>query len=775
VTAPTTIDLLEQVPLLPDAASGFGGETRTPLEGEITILVECEAGSFSLERFCRFARLRRPDAPCTFSEMEFAQTPPGLRVGPWPGWRGIPEFPRLMLTIGSEMIFLKAHFWGDETATGILRFIGTTTCKQARTLAIRRPETGLIPRMALLYRTSAIRAVRRPMSVSPPAGSHPLLLLNAAAVRKLSMAKETSHRRIWHDILALVSNRGLPFELTPESKTLPGPERLAHEDRVLLSAFVALLTQKPDAAKEAVQAFRAYRLETRRGDFAPLTIDTQSGEVLFILSVAYDWLWQFLPAQEKQEAKEWLTQVADICWGHLGYERRDYGQAHYLGCGLGLLAFSFLFWNDHPRAQEWASHLRGALDCALDLLPRDGSYPHGINLWIYEIGFLLRWIELIRTCTGEDLWQTTPALQCLSDFRAATLSPNGLYGITMGDPQYRVGGDSWCHYLIAARTGSPLAQRMGTALDELPWEGIDYRNVPPRRRVYEFLFYDPSVPAAPELPRMSWFADTGQLSLRSASSLFTFRAGPPLGQQRYQRGEYGAYGHSDPAQGSFLLYRNGEFAVSGPGPVYRRDTALHNVITIDGAGQIGDSTVWMPDFLPPDRLVRQRERRTHGKVVLLSADLTPAYLPHLEVDSILRSVAIDIDRYVVGIDSIRCRSPHRIEWNTHAWGPVHRSIEDGVFLLPGGIQLAMLAPAGFEVTTGLSDFVPAYPHDGRRDTRLVIAVRERETRFIWCYLMNDEPAPAIAPDGKTLRFDDGRTLLFDGHWLVPDDFHDCPS
>ncbi len=774
MTAPANVELLEQVALLPDTTSGFEGEARTPLEGEITVLVECEARSFPLDRFCRFVRHRAANAPYTFSQMEFAD-PPGLRLGPWPGWRGIPEFPGLMLTIGGTMIFLKAHFWGDEHATGILRFVGTTICKQARTLSLLRPERGITPKTAFLYRTGAVRAVRHAMSVPPPAGSHPLLLLNPAAVRKLAAAKETTHRKIWNEILSLLNNRELPFEITAESKTLPGPERLAHEDRVLLSAFVALLTQKRDASAAAVQAFRSYLRDTRQPGFAPLTIDTQSGEVLFILSLAYDWLWQFLPAQEKQEAKEWLYQVADICWGHLGTERRDYGQAHYLGCGLGLLAFCFLFWNDHPRAREWASHLRGALDCTLELLPRDGSYPHGINLWIYETGFLLRWIELIRSCTGEDLWQATPALQHLSDFRAATLSPNGLYGITMGDPQYRVGGDSWCHYLIAARTGSPLAQRIGRTLEELPWEGIDYRSVPPRRRVYECLYYDPSIPVAPELPPARWFADTGQLCIRSGSSLFTFRSGPPLGQQRYERGEYGAYGHSDPAQGSFLLYRNGEFPVSGPGPVYRRDTALHNVITIDGAGQIGDSTVWMPDFLPPDRLAPQADRRTDGKRVLLSANLAPAYLPHLDVELLQRSLAIDIDRYIAGVDSIHCRSPHTIEWNAHAWGPIHRSREDGMFLLPGGAQLAMLAPASFQFTTGLSEFVPAYPHDGTRDSRLVIAVQAQETRFVWCYLMTDEPAPQITEGGKALRFEDGRTLTFDGRWFVPDDFHDSAS
>jgi hypothetical protein len=680
-----------------------------------------------------------------------------------------------MLTVGNATIFLEASFWGDEFAAGVVRFVGSTTCKQTKFLAVSRPDPGLVPKSAFLYRTSAVRATRHPVSLSRTS-SPPLLLVHPGTVPKLAAAAGTSHKPIWQKILALLDNPDLPFEITAESKAVPGPERLAHEDRVLLSAIVALLDPQRENVRRGVQSFRDYRRETRRPDFEPLRIDTQSGEVLFILCLAYDWLRVFLPAGEKQEAREWLWQVADICWGHLGYERRDYGQAHFLGCGLGLLAFSFLFWNDHPRAQEWAAHLRGALDCVLDLLPIDGSYPHGVNLWIYETGFLLRWVELLRSCTGEDLWPTTPALKHLSDFRAATISPDSLYGITMGDPQYRVGGDSWCHYLIAARTGSPLAQRLGKILDDLPHEGVDYRHVPPRRRVYEFLFFDPSIPAAQELPAMSWFGDTGQLCRRSASSLFTFRSGPPLGRQRYERGEYGAYGHSDPANGSFLLYRNGAFAVSGPGPVYRRDTALHNIITIDGAGQIGDSTVWMPDFIPADRLSPRPGKRTDGNRVLLFADLAPAYLPHLGADTLSRTLAIDLDRYILGIDTIRCRTPHLLEWNAHAWGPIDRT-DDGLgFVFPGGLRLAWLTPQKVQVTTGLSEFVPAYPHDGTRDHRLVIAVRAQESRFVWCYLMTDEPVPQVTEEGSQLviRFGDGRKVAFDGQ-LIPDDFHDSPS
>ncbi len=770
---------LERVELHPENAEDnlFGGEVRADLDGEITAVLECDARSFPLELFCRYVR-HLPETPYTFPNMEFAQNPPGIRVGPWPGWRGIPSLQGPTLTIGRTPVPLQASFYGDEFSAGVVRFIGRTLCKHETAITSRRSDQPLIPLNVLLYRTSSLRAI--PQALSLPhrsSDSHPFLLLNPGTVVKLRTASTTTHKELWQKILALLGTWDLPFEKSPESKTVPGPERLASEDRVLISAFVALLEPNVVNERRALLAYQEYRRETRRPGFEPLQIDTQSGEVLYTLSLAYDWLWPLLPALEKEDARNRLREVADICWGHLGYERRDYAQAHYLGCGLGLLAFSLLFWNDDPRAREWAEYLRGALDCILELLPADGSYPHGINLWIYETGFLLRWIELIRSCTGEDLWDT-PALRPLSEFRAATLSPDGLYGITMGDPQYRVGGDSWHHFLVAARTGSPLAQHLARILQDLPHEGIDFRNVPPRRRVYEFLFSDPTVPAAEELPHVSWFGDTGQLCRRSASTLFTFRSGPPLGMQRYEHGEYGAYGHSDPAGGSFLLFHNTAFTVSGPGPVYRRDTSLHNIITIDRKGQVGDSTVWMPDFIPPDRLAERPERRTDGRRILLVAQLAPSYLPHLGVKSLSRSLAVDIDRYILGVDSIICRIPHSLEWNVHAWGPVRHSGSDDTYLFPGNVRLSMLAPASAGGTTGLSEFVPAYPNDGTRDTSLVFSDYAEETRFIWCFLLTGEPAPHLEAGEFprcTIRFNDRHTVTFDGHWLTPGDFHDSPS
>jgi len=407
------------------------------------------------------------------------------------------------------------------------------------------------------------------------------------------------------------------------------------------------------------------------------------------------------------------------------------------------------------------------------MLPEDGSHPHGANLWIYEYGFLLRWIEILRVCTGEDLWHL-PHWSNASAFRAATMSPDGLCGITFGDPQYHVSGDAWCHYLIAARTGSGRAKGTGDLLLNGPHEGIDFRSVPPRRRVYEFLFDDPVVVPDRHPPLVSHFADIGQITIRTGrerTGLLTFRAGPPIGAARYAAGERGGYGHADPCNGSFLWYTDGMLLVSGPGPVYRRDSALHNTITVNGRGQIGDGTVWLPDYIPPEALSARPDVVCEGEAVALSADMSHCYLPHLGVSRCYRALYIDpVRERIIGIDLVDCHSSTTIEWNLHSRFPFEPGVPGPMrsFRAAGGSRVLtafLLDPDDGDVITSVQEFVPAYPNDGTRDYVLRWRTIGAHTRRIWMLSLGSEPVPPALrcfDNVVDMQFADGTRLYFDG-------------
>jgi len=666
-------------------------------------------------------------------------------------------------------------FWGDEFDTGRLRVRFECLLEGSGTIELVIEESRLVPLRAEVYFIEDRRAIPVPIDDLPVSGSHPKLLFTANDLSSLRSQRLSTHAARWKNVIHFLEGWSLQPGKTAESKTLDGPERLFGEDRVLLSAFMNLIEPTPENRARAIGALLDYVELTKDPEFEPLKIDTQSGEVLFTLCLGYDWLRDELSAEQEKLVRKRLWETADICWGYLGNGRTDYAQAHFLGCGMGLLAFSFLFWEEHPRAKEWGGFLRGAFERVVEMLPADGFFPHGINLWIYEHGFLLRWLTLFKQCAGLDYWNKTPYWKNASRFRAAATSPDLLYGVTFGDPQYRVGGDSWCHYLIASQTGWGEAQWLGATLADLPAAGVDFRHVPPRRRVYEYLFYNPAVAPVEPTGGIIHFEDGGQVFIRSikksGSTLFTMRSGPQLGRSRYEHGELGGYGHSDPANGSFLIARGESILVNGSGPSYRRDTSHHNTLTIDGKGQIGDTTVWVPDFYPPQVIPAAAQVRSVGSGYIVNADLTPAYLPHLGVERCSRSMYVDLPSLIIGVDLVQLAAERTAEWNLHTWGSFeHKGSVNGMeeILLRSGKESARLifySPDGVSVEIGDTKFVPAYPHDGRRDQHLVVSKKGKDVMFVWALVFGSARAPEVDLERKQITLETGIKLTV-GHGLL---------
>lgn len=304
----------------------------------------------------------------------FAEKPPGLRVGPWPGWRGIPELPVLRLQTGGQTVTGKYFFRGDEEETGELRVIFACEGGLERTVRLISADRALRPRRAQVLGNLPALAPAQPVRLRAELrGVHPRLVVDARQVTALRVELRGSRATHWRRLQQLVKQSWRrPFATTPEGKVLPGAERLTGADRTLIAAAMALLRPDAKTSAWAGRTFFAYLRETARKDFGPLGIDTQSGEVLYVLCVAYDWLQATLTPAQRAVARKRLWEVAAICRRHLDPARRDYAQAHYLGCGLGLLAFSFLFWDEHPEAPVWAAELRGALGRVLAMLPADG-------------------------------------------------------------------------------------------------------------------------------------------------------------------------------------------------------------------------------------------------------------------------------------------------------------------------------------------------------------------------------------------------------------------
>ena len=683
-----------------------------------------------------------------FSEMRFERNPLGIQVGPWPGWRGIPEMPKIIIEIGNQTFEGRYNFWGDEFETGKVRVFVLVSISDLRinTMKLNWSDVRLAPFSLDIYQSNKMRPEPKVVQLRPELkNKHPRIFFSSSDLASLRKKKDQSCHAIWYEIETLLRNWELPFEITPESKLFIGAERLHKFDRVIMAAFHALMTEDTASIQRAREAFSSLLDSALNPNYEPMAIDTQSGECLFTLCLTYDWLFQFLSDDERIRSQEKLFHVADRVWQHLGYSREDYGQAHFLGCSHGLLAFSFLFWERHPRAQEWASYFRGVFEYILTMLPDDGFYPHGINLWIYEHAFLLRYLELFRHCAGLNFWDDSLYWENISLFRKAALSPDRKNGATFGDPQYRVAGDAWMHYLIASRTRNAEAQNLGNELSMIAVDGVDFRNAPARRRVWEFLYFDPEIHAETDQKKSYEFFDGGQIfwrnRIQSKETLFTFRSGYPLGKQRYHWGEWSGYGHSDPGNGSFLIAHGESFLFCGPGPVYRRDTALHNTLTFDNHGQIGDGMVWAPEFIPEDRFPIF-QRAINGKIDSVTTDFTPCYLDFIGLKKAARRFIVFPHGVVLIHDSIQLSSDREIQWNVHTYGIISEDRRDNVlkFNFTDELEQAemmVLLPENVQWRTDLSTFVPAYPNSGKRDRYLQLFKKATACEFLILLIPED--------------------------------------
>lgn len=703
--------------------------------GECVCLFTCDAREYPIDIHCVYARHEGEETPYTFPHFSFHPAPPGIPVGPWPGWRGIPPMPRVEVRHNGGTVHGAFHFWGDERRTGEIRFVARIGGGGGR-IDLRIDDTRITPLRCEVY--TALGPPARDIAIQTTASQsgHPCLLARPDELVAIRAKTEGTHAGLLAGIERLLENAVLPFEVTPESKTLPGPERLGPQDETLLAAFLALLRGDDGSVARALDAYERYAERTRDPAYEPLKIDTQSGEALFALCLGYDWLYPHFAHEARERHRRRICEVAEICLRYMGTDRRDILQAHHLGVATGLLAFAILFRHEHETADGLLRHFAAVAERMTAMLPDDGSYHHGINLWIYEHGFLLRFLEMLRGVTGTDYIRRYPYFENASRFRGAAMTDDGLHAVAFGDPQYRVSGDAWMHFLIAARTGSPHAQWLGEQLAGQNHEGVDFRNVPPRRRVYECLFHDPSVPSIRSDESLVVFDDIGQVFMRSEDSVCTTRSGAPLGMRRYAAGEYGAYGHGDPANGALLFWRKGAFVLSGPGPVYRRESRLHNIFTVNGKGQLGDGCVWLPDFIPPEHIPPIPTCARVGDAVVVVMDLAAAYLPCLRVRRARRKLIVDPRSFIIGMDTIECEDDSDIEWNLHSRGVFETLDGDSMrrwrIDLPGGpYRLAVYSETFDSCETGLTPFVPAYPNDGVRDHYLRLTRRTRSASVVW--------------------------------------------
>jgi len=691
-------------------------------------------GKNFLDKFYLYAQHKGGGKKYSFPNFTLSKEPAGIRFGPWPGWRFVPAMPELKLTASEKEYKVKFYFTGDEENSCIINAYSECDLSQENELSLNVGSLPLELISTEIYDAKNITLAQNKISIKEDNISYrPRLLFNPV---DLLVLKIRGNSICWDNIEKLFDNWTLTWKTNPEVRTLAGRERLNILDKILLSSFHALMTSDKRSVKKAKKTLKEFISISSQPDYEPLLIDTQTGSCLFYMCLVYDWIEYFLNEEEKREFKKHIDTAKNKLLKFLTPDRKDYAQAHFLGCISGLLAYSIVFYHEEKESKEYIDFIANAFTTAMEMLPDDGSYPHGINLWIYEYTFLIRITEMLDRFTNINFWERKSFWKNSSKFREISLSPDKLHGITFGDPQFRVAGDAWIHFLISKRLNNYDIRNFAIDLMDIESSGVDHRSVMPSRRIFEFIYGDDQkTETATQFDSVKYFQDTGQIFINKNDFLFTVKCGAPLGKKRHEQGEWSGYGHSDPCNGAFLVYYKNSFVFTGPESSYKRNTEFQNTITINGSGQIGDKMVWSPDFNLSRNFPENTGFRQSNRFCLIDMNLTPAYNDSIQAEGIRRELLVFDSGVILGCDVIELKNSNDIEWNIHSYSRI-RKLKGNDFLIKDKLVKAnIIFLNGFDnFQTGLTPFVPGYPNSGRRDYFLKITKHGYNAQFI--YLLN---------------------------------------
>ncbi|WP_328951961.1 heparinase II/III-family protein (plasmid) [Streptomyces sp. NBC_00184] len=353
--------------------------------------------------------------------------------------------------------------------------------------------------------------------------------------------------------------------------------------------------------------------------------DLDAGWLLHHLALAYQWIGDELP-----DGVRALLRYKLLLQGRRMYEfavasegrwwSSSYWQNHNWICYAGLATAGYVLGKE-----EWTERAKDNLGTVLDLLPEDGSHAEGVVYWRYGVPFLAAHLDLLKEAEGIDWWDRGGFMSRTFRYRLHQTAPGFAFNVDHGDCHDRRSGHSaGLYYRLAAQYAIPEAQWMGDlASGELLWPEAAESGVRPGilpEAYLEYLWYDPSVPAARPTATRAFFPDLGLLAARTGwdddATLVSFKASPGGGHRAWEtagkhRAEKGwdtlNQGHHHPDSGSFVFVSQGAFLAVDEGYSNRKRAAHHNLLLVDGQGYADEDRYHVYRDIPFERQARQRD------------------------------------------------------------------------------------------------------------------------------------------------------------------------
>ena len=442
--------------------------------------------------------------------------------------------------------------------------------------------------------------------------NHPRLFFQASEVEQLTKQRLTTHKEEWESLLSISKS-------TSESvsfKELNSKKLHNASEKLMAIALVQLIDPSqpylPYLKKSILEfcSWPKWDAWFAKEIKAPIN-DLSVGQALIGICAAYDMQYDAFSEDEKQFIEKRLVQIAD-CF-HDDYARFRTERFDIMNCNHGVNAYgglsAVLYTVDHLDSElkaKWEKtldHKYERLTSVMNDYMSDGASDEGATYFMFQLKTYLQWFEILRnnkyksdTLPYSDLeW-----FKNTSTYGVYTILPGGddnFGGLARyADCNPDFWGDPKCTFpLLAKVLNDPIAKWMANDIDVYHTE--KWRDKSGNKEsasnesydVWRYIWKGNNVEAIDlsTLPNWHFFEDLGIFVYRSSwqnnAEYFTCKSG-----QHYQ-------GHGTPDDGQFMLHKAGVPYLVDLGYSQPKTTKEHNVLLVDGKGQVGEGQNW-PNF-----------------------------------------------------------------------------------------------------------------------------------------------------------------------------------
>ncbi|MCX7013098.1 MAG: heparinase II/III family protein [Candidatus Sumerlaeota bacterium] len=391
-------------------------------------------------------------------------------------------------------------------------------------------------------------------------------------------------------------------------------------------------------------------------------------------ALAYDWLYNDLdPAFREDFRKKLLLQARRMYYrGHLQkspgnhYWQQDPLNNHRWHRDAGLTLAALAVAGDGPGDEWLLAQTLNELRFVHQWLPKDGASHESPTYQIFGLSHLMLAFDAADRCWGADFLKH-PYFKQAPSVQLRLRTPGFAYGFNYGDSNEDAHG-YYTHSLFKCAAASQDRDIQAGLLDY-------YHTIPDAFPYgwYGLVWFDPTLTGGSidKIPHNLFCPDLGLALMRDGwkadNVAMMLKCGPLGGRtlnvfRNEKQIEFVNVAHDDPDANSFLIYANGKILAKSDGYSYRKTTASHNTILVDGQGQKGEGGHWSQPLKKTDMLTMAwmpAWKEDKSGIAVAEGEAAGAYKG---LERYRRAAIWAPGCYILLVDDIRAAKPSAITW-----------------------------------------------------------------------------------------------------------------